>query len=115
MSAKKLLWKVPLAVTGILIGLVLLLLIAAATVLFVPSLRSAAIEKAVAIAQEKTGLDIGIGDFSLDAGESLAGIYRAYKGREDLPVELNIDSLFIGHRGKDTLIYVHNLDLNATL
>lgn len=114
-SVKKLFWKVPLAVTGVLVGLLLLLLIAAASVLFIPSLRSAAIDKAIAIAQEKTGLDLGIGDFSLDVGESPMSIYRAYKGKEDLPVALKIDSLFVGHRGKDTLIYVHKLDLNATV
>ena len=42
-------------------------------------------------------------------------LYRAYKGEEDLPLHIEIDSLYVGHRGKDTLIYVHALRLQGNV
>ena len=42
-------------------------------------------------------------------------LYRAYKGKADLPVQVEIDSLFVGHRGADTLVYTHSLRLKAKI
>ena len=116
MSKKKLLWKVPLGVMGGVLGLVLLLLIAVGCVLYVPSLRKAALEKGLVIAREKTGLDIDLGDIYLSPfHHSPMVLYRAYKGEADLPLEVNIDSLFVGHRAQDTLLYARALRLKAKL
>ena len=104
-------WKIPLSVAGFAVGAVVLLLIAATCVLYIPSLRAKVIDKGLAFARKQTGLDIGIGDFGLRL--SPVGVYRAYKGKEDLPLELSIDSLFVGHRGQDTLVYARALRLNA--
>ena len=60
MSAKKLLWKIPLGVVSGVLGLVLLVLVAVACVLYVPSIRSAALEKGLAVANEKSDLDINL-------------------------------------------------------
>lgn len=115
MKASRLLWKVPLAVTGSVLGLVCLLLIAVGCVLYVPSLRKVALEKALSIAREQTGLDIDLGDIYLSPfHHSPLALYYAYKGEADLPLEVNIDSLFVGHRGQDTLLYAHALRLKAT-
>ena len=111
---KSLLWKVPLALIGIAIGLVMLLLVAAACVIYVPSLRSAATDKGIAIAREQTGMDIDLGAIYLSPfHQSPKLLYRVYKGQADLPLEVNIDSLFVGHRGQDTLLYAHVLRLKA--
>ena len=117
-----------MGVVGTVIGLVLLLLIAVGCVLCVPKLRSAALEKGLSVAREKTGMDISIGELSLVIGDSTAvnrppftfqfapfTIYRAYKGKADLPLEVHVDSLFVGHRGQDTLLCVQSLKLNATI
>ncbi len=112
----RLLWKIPVGVTGGLLGLVLLLLIAVACVLYVPSLRHKALEKGIAIACEKTGLDIEVDSLYLSPfHHSPMVLYRAYKGQADLPLEAAIDSLFVGHRGQDTLLCVQCLRLNATI
>ena len=114
MKAKRLLWKVPLGALGTVLGLVLLLLIAVGCVLYVPSLRKAALEKALPVVQEKTGLDIDLGDIYLSPfHHSPMVLYRAYKGEADLPLEVNLDSVFVGHRGQDTLLYARALRLSA--
>ena len=125
MKGSRLLWKIPVGVVDTVVGLVLLLLIAAGCVLYVPSLRKAAIEKALPVAEEKTGLDISIGDLSLIIGHltsrqepftfhlSPFTLYRAYKGQADLPLEVHLDSVFVGHRGQDTLLYARTLHLSA--
>jgi len=111
----KLLWKIPLAVTGVAVGTVVLLLVAVASVLYVPALREKAIEKGLSVAREQTGMDIDLGNIYLSPfHHSPMALYRAWKGEEDLPLEVNIDSLFVGHRGQDTLIYTHALRLKAT-
>ena len=116
MKKRSLLWKIPLALTGVVLGVVLLLLIAVATVLYVPPVRKAALDKGIAIAQEKTGMDIDLERIYLSPfHHSPWLLYLAYKGEADLPVTVEIDSLFIGHRGQDTLVYVHTLRLNATV
>ena len=111
----KLLWKIPLAVVGIVVGVLLLLLIAVASILYVPEWRKAVVEKGLVIAREKTGLDIDLGELYLSPfHHSPMTLYRAYKGKTDFPLEVNIDSLFVGHRGQDTLVYVQSLRLKAT-
>ncbi len=111
-----LIWKIPLALSGVVAGLALLLLIAAACVLYVPSLRNAVLEKVIAVANDKTDYDIDLGGIYLSPfHHSPMRFYRAYKGEEDLPLQVDIDSLFVGHRGKDTLIYTRSLHLNAKL
>ena len=95
-------------------GVVMLLVVAVGCVLYVPSLRKAALEKALPIVQEKTGLDIDLGDIYLSPfHHSPLTFYRAYKGEADLPLEVNIDSVFVGHRGVDTLLYARTLRLKA--
>ncbi|MBO5619483.1 MAG: BamA/TamA family outer membrane protein [Paludibacteraceae bacterium] len=116
MKRKSLLWKIPLALIGVVLGIVLLLLTAVAVVLYVPSVRQATLEKGVAVANEKTDYDIDLGDLHLSPfHHSPIRFYRAYKGEEDLPVRVEIDSLFVGHRGADTLIYTRALHLAAVL
>lgn len=98
-----------------LLGIVLLLLIAGVCVLCVPSLRQATLNKGIEIANEQTDFDIDLGRLYLSPfHHSPLILYRAYKGQEDLPLEIQIDSLFIGHRGQDTLLYTHALRLRAT-
>lgn len=116
MSYKKLFWKVPLAVLCTVAGVLLLLLVTVACVLYVPGLRAVALDKGVAVAHDKTGMDIELGQLYLSPfHHSPMLFYRAWKGREDLPIEVNIDSLFVGHRGQDTLICVHTLRLQASV
>ncbi len=116
MKKKSLLWKVPLAITGVLAGLIVLLLTAVAVVLYVPSVRKKVQDKGVSIANEKTDWDIDLGRLYLSPfHHSPKVLYRAYKGETDLPIHIEIDSLFVGHRGKDTLVYVHALRLKARL
>ncbi len=114
MRSKGLWWKVPVALVGVTSGIVLLLLIAVASVLYVPSLRHKVLEKGLEIAREQTGYDIDLGDLYLSPfHHSPMVLYRAYKGQGDLPVEVAIDSLFVGHRNQDTLIYTRTLRLKA--
>lgn len=92
----------------------MLLLVAVACVLYVPAVRSVALEKGIAVGREQTGMDIDVGDIYLSPfHHSPMVLYRAYKGEADLPVEVNIDSLYLGHRGQDTLVYAHRLRLKA--
>ncbi len=109
-------WKIPLAIVGVVIGIVLVLLATVVIVLCVSPLRQTALNKGVAIANDKTDWDIDLGRIYLSPfHHSPMKLYRLYKGEEDLPVTVEIDSLFVGHRGQDTLIYVRALRLNATL
>ena len=108
-------WKIPLAVFGIAIGLVLLLMVAVACVLYVPSVRSVAVEKGLVVARDKTGMEIDFDRLYLSPfHHSPMVLYRAFKGKEDLPLCIEADSLFVGHRGQDTLIYARVLRLKAT-
>ena len=102
-------------IAGVLLGLVLLLLIGVAGVVMTPAARQFVLEKAVAVANDQTDYDIDLGRLYLSPfHHSPMVLYRAYKGEGDLPLEIQIDSLFIGHRNQDTLIYVHSLRLKAT-
>ena len=115
MKGRSLWWRVPLALAGTVCGIVLLLLIAATCVLCVPSVRTAVLDKGVAIANERTEWDIDLGRLYLSPfHHSPLVLYRAYKGEADLPLQVEIDSLFVGHRGQDTLAYIHTLRLKAT-
>ena len=103
-----------MALTGIVLGLILLLLIAVGCVLYVSPVRQAVLEKALPVVQEKTGLDIDLGDIYLSPfHHSPMVLYRAYKGTADLPLEVALDSVFVGHRGQDTLLYARALRLSA--
>ena len=115
MSKKRSLWwKIPLAVIGAVSGIVLLLLIAVATALYTPSIRTKLLQKGLTFGQEQTDWDIDLGHIYLSPfHHSPMVLYRAYKGQADLPVAVTIDSLFVGHRGQDTLVYVHALRLRA--
>ena len=114
MKIGRLLWKIPLALVGTVVGVALLLVVAVACVLYVPSLRAKAVDKGLAVAREKTGMDIDLGDIYLSPfHHSPMVLYRAYKGEEDLPLEVRIDSLYLGHRGEDTLLYARALRLKA--
>ena len=111
-----LLWKIPLALTGVVLGIVVLLLIAVATVLYEPSVRQKVLDKGLAAANEKTDFDIDLGRLYLSPfHHSPMVLYRAYKGEADLPVRVEIDSLFVGHHGVDTLVYARALRLQAIL
>ncbi len=105
----------PVALIGAALGIVLLLLVAVAVVLYVPAVRQTVLEKGVVIAREQTGYDIDLGRIYLSPfHHSPLVLYRACKGDTDLPVQVEIDSLFVGHRGQDTLAYIHTLRLRAT-
>ncbi len=116
MSKKSLIWKIPCIVLGAVLGLVLLLLITVTVVLVTPKLRTAALQKGIEQVNKRTDLDVDLGRLYLSPFyQSPRFLYRAYKGEEDLPVHVEIDSLFIGHRGQDTLLYVHSLNLQGCL
>ena len=68
------------------------------------------------MANGQSGMDIDLGRLYLSPfHHSPKVLYRAYKGKADLPVTVEIDSLFVGHRGQDTLLYTRALRLNAVL
>lgn len=130
MKVSRLLWKVPLAVAGIAIGAVVLLLVAVTCVFRVPTLRNKVVDKGITIAREQTGMDIDVGQIYIALATTSApeqspspltislsplNLYRAYKGQTDLPIEVIIDSVFVGHRGQDTLVYVQALRLKANV
>ncbi len=116
MSKKSLIWKIPCTVVGVILGIVLLLLIAVTVILVTPGARTAVLHKCVQIANERTDFDVDLGRLYLSPfHHSPMILYRAYKGTEDLPLHVEVDSLFIGHRGQDTLLYVHGLRLQGCM
>lgn len=116
MRKKSLIWKIPCAALGVVIGLIVLLLIAVTVVLATPGIRSAALQKCMVVVGERTGMDVDLGRIYLSPfHHSPKILYQAYKGRGDLPVRIEIDSLFIGHRNLDTLLYVHALHLQGCM
>lgn len=103
-------------VLGAVLGLVLLLLIAVTAVLVTPAARTAVLRKCLAEVNKRTDYDVDLGRLYLSPfHHSPMILYRAYKGTGDLPLHIEIDSLFVGHRGKDTLIYVHTLRLQGNV
>ena len=108
--------NIGLMLIGVMAWGVLLLVIAVGSVVCVPSLRTAALNKGIALANEYTDYDIDLERIYLSPfHHSPMVFYRAYKGKADLPLTVEIDSLFVGHRGQDTLIYTHALRLQAKL
>ena len=93
-----------------------MVLLAVIIVLYVPSVRHAVLNKGVEIANEKMDYDISLDRIYLSPFHHSPWVfYRAYKGEADLPVEVQIDSLFVGHRGQDTLLYTRALRIRARL
>ena len=116
MSKKRLIWKIPCIVLGVILGIVLLLLITVTVILVTPKARMAVLNKCVEVVNERTDWDVDLGRLYLSPfHHSPMILYRAYKGEEDLPLHIEIDSLYVGHRGKDTLIYVHALRLQGNV
>ena len=116
MSKKSLIWKIPCIVLGVILGIVLLLLITVTVILVVPKARTAVLNKCVEVVNERTDWDVDLGGLYLSPfHHSPMILYRAYKGEEDLPLHIEIDSLYVGHRGKDTLIYVHAMRLQGNV
>ena len=116
MSKKSLIWRTTRIVLGAILGIVLLLLIAVTVILVTPKARTAVLQKCVAEINERTDLDVDLGRLYLSPfHHSPMMLYRAYKGKEDLPLHIEIDSLYIGHRGQDTLLYVHGLRLQGCM
>ena len=116
MSKKRLIWRRIRIVAGVILGIVLLLLIAVTVILVTPKARTAVLQKCVAEINERTDLDVDLGRFYLSPfHHSPMLLYRAYKGKEDLPLHIEIDSLFIGHRDQDTLLFVHSLSLQGCM
>ena len=115
-NKKRLIWKIPCIVLGAILGIVLLLLLTVTVILVTPSARTAVLQKCVKEVNERTDWDVDLGRLLLSPfHHSPLMLYRAYKGTEDLPLHIEIDSLYIGHRGKDTLIYVHALRLQGNV
>jgi len=115
-SKKSLIWKIPCVVLGVILGIVLLLLITVTVILVTPGARTAVLQKCVKVVNARTDLDVDLGRLYLSPfHHSPMILYRAYKGTEDLPLHIEIDSLYVGHRGKDTLIYVHALRLQGNM
>lgn len=97
-------------------GIILLLLIAVTVILVTPSARIAVLQRCVAEINERTDLDVDLGRLYLSPfHHSPMVLYHAYKGKEDLPLHIEIDSLYIGHRGQDTLLYVQALRLQGCM
>ena len=116
MSKKSLIWKVPCIVLGVILGIILLLLITVTVILVTPKARTAVLHKCVEVVNERTDWDVDLGRLYLSPfHHSPMILYRAYKGEEDLPLHIEIDSLYIGHRGQDTLLYVHALRLQGSV
>ena len=115
-SRKNLIWKIPCIVIGVVLGVVLLLLGVVTVVLVTPSARTAVLQKVVTEINEQTDWDVDLGRLYLSPfHQSPSQLYRAYKGEEELPLHIEIDSLYVGHRGQDTLLYVHTLRLQGRL
>ena len=116
MSKKSLIWKIPCIVVGVILGIALLLLITVTVILVTPSARTAVLQKCVAKINTMTDLDVDLGRLYLSPfHHSPMILYRAYKGEEDLPLHIEIDSFYVGHRSQDTLIYVHALRLQGNV
>lgn len=116
MSQKGLIWKIPCLLAGAVLGTALLLLTAATVVVVTPGARTAVLRTCVAEINRRTDLDVDLERIHLSPfHQSPMMLYRAFQGKADLPLHIEIDSLYIGHRGIDTLIYVHRLRLLGCL
>ncbi|MGN0227915.1 MAG: hypothetical protein ACI4AI_07645 [Paludibacteraceae bacterium] len=100
MSLAKLIGRVSLGLIGVLSGVALLLVVTAGCILYVRPVRTAVLNTGVTIANEQTDIDVDLGGIYLSPfHHSPVVLYRAYKGQSDLPLRVEIDSLFVGHRG----------------
>ncbi len=91
-------------------------MLAVVSVVSSSALREKVLYKGVEIANQNTDWDIDVGRIYLSPfHHSPMVLYQAYKGESDLSVQVEIDSLFIGHRGQDTLVYIHTLRLKAKI
>ena len=116
MSKKSPIRRILRIVLGAILGIVLLLLITVTVILVSPGARTAVLNKCVKEVNERTDLDVDLGRLYLSPfHHSPMVLYRAYKGTEDLPLHVEIDSLYVGHRGKDTLICVQTLCLQGNV
>ncbi len=114
MRRAHLIWIIPLKLLKAVVGIVIMLLIAVACMLYVPAVHRVILTEGVRIANEQTDYDIDLGRIYLSPfHHSPTLFYHAYRGEADLPLRIEIDSLFIGHRGQDTLVYIHSLRLQA--
>ena len=114
MSKKKLIWKIPAAVAGALLGIVLILLIALTVIISTSKARVAVLQRCVTEINKRTSLDVDLGRLYFSPfHHSVKSLYYAYRGRGDLPLDMDIDNLFIGHRGQDTLLFVDALRLRG--
>ena len=101
---------------GVILGIVLLLLTTVTVILVTPGARTAVLNKCVKEVNERTDWDVDLGRLYLSPfHHSPMTLYHAYKGTEDLPLHIEIDSLFIGHRGLDTLICVQAMRFQGNL
>lgn len=101
---------------GVILGIVLLLLTTVTVILVTPRVRTAILNKCVKEVNERTDWDVDLGRLYLSPFyHSPMDLYYAYKGTEDLPLHIEIDSLFIGHRGLDTLICIQALRFQGNL
>ncbi len=115
-SRKSLIWKIPCLLAVAVLGTALLLLTAATVVLVTPGARTAVLRTCVAEINRRTDLDVDLERLYLSPfHQSPARLFRAFQGKSDLPLHIEIDSLYIGHRGMDTLVYVHRLRLLGRL
>ncbi|MBP5397478.1 MAG: BamA/TamA family outer membrane protein [Bacteroidales bacterium] len=116
MGKKSLIWKIPCITLGSILGVVLLLCLTLTVILVTPALRTAVLREAVEQVNARTDWDVDLGGLYLSPfHQSPLLLYRAFKGEEELPLQIEIDSLFAGHRGQDTLVYVRRLRLMGTL
>ncbi len=116
MSKKRLIWKIPCTVVGVILGIVLLLLVAVTVILVTPGARTAVLQRCVAEINQRTDLDVNLGRLYLSPfHHSPMVLYRAYKGEEDLPIHIEIDSLYIGRRNQDTMLYLRGLHLRGCM
>ena len=92
MSKKSLIWKIPCIVLGVVMGIVLLLLITVTVIMVTPKARTAVLQKCVEVVNDRTDRDVDLGRLYLSPfHHSPMILYRAYKGKEDLPLHIEID------------------------
>ena len=116
MSKKRLIWQIPVALIGAILSVVMIILTVVISAIYDPDVRKKVLNEGIVIAREYTGLDIDLGDIYLSPlHHSPLLFYHAFKGEVDIPLLVEIDSLYIGHRGQDTLIYTHTLRVDAKM
>lgn len=116
MSKKSLIWQIPVALIGAILSVVMIILTVVISAIYDPDVRKKVLNEGIVIAREYTGLDIDLGDIYLSPlHHSPLVFYHAFKGEVDIPLLVEIDSLYIGHRGQDTMIYTHTLRVDAKM